>query len=312
VNSQQAQAAPASPRLRSLASFDFLGSEAFASHLSKSPAADSRPPELAADPELDPSAALLLRVSAASAASDLRPDPSPSRIVGREGEGSTPSTQDQGGPIAVEGQQAQSGCAVVPKASTASTAIHSSKDLAGHLRPPALTSDLRPTASHDAIAWREGESDSHEGEGSTPSTQDQALTEGQAGAASEALVTTSSTANTAIHTSKDPAGDSRPPEPTATPELRLTASRDAIAWREGESDSHPKATKSSTAIHTSKDPAGDSRPPEPTATPELRSTDLNAPSGVIAGRKGGDARSPHAALLPVGGEDVTHTQEENH
>jgi hypothetical protein len=310
---------------------DFLDS-GFSSHLLKSPALDSRPPEFAADPDLDPSAALLLRVSAGPA-SDLQPDPSPGRIAGgegegptpspiagregegptpspiagREGEGSTPSTQ--GGPIAVKGQEAQSGGAVVPKATnavvpkapktlTATTAIHTSKDLAGSSRPPALTSDLRPTASRDAIAWREGESDSHEGEGSTPSTQDRGgpiAVKGQQAQAGCAVVPKAAktlTATTAIHSSKDLAGHSRPPLLTSV--LRPAASRDAIAWREGEGDSHhgegsapstqdrggpiavkgqeaqsgcavvPKATKistASTAANTPKNPALDSRPP---------------------------------------------------
>ena len=93
---------------------DFLGSKAFSSQLPKSPAVDSRPPEFPADPDLDPNAALLLRVSAAGSVADLRLDPSPSRIAGREGEGSTRSPipgregraqrlPHQGGPIAWKG-----------------------------------------------------------------------------------------------------------------------------------------------------------------------------------------------------------------
>jgi hypothetical protein len=86
VKAQQAQASPASPRLRSLAPFGFLGSEAFASHLPKSAAQDSRPPELAADPDLDPSAALLLRVEPAQRPTDLRPTAPSSRPARRAGD----------------------------------------------------------------------------------------------------------------------------------------------------------------------------------------------------------------------------------
>ena len=94
MKGQQAKAAPASPRLRAplghrpMAPFDFpspplssraaqrggaelvaapeaLGAEAFASQPSEVPAPVARPAELAIDADLDPSAALLLRVSAA-------------------------------------------------------------------------------------------------------------------------------------------------------------------------------------------------------------------------------------------------------
>jgi hypothetical protein len=221
---------------------DVLGSEAFASHLSKAAALDSRPPELTLDPDLDPSAALLLRVGPTT---NLRLDLSPSRIAGREGEGSTrspiagregegstPSTQDRGGPIAVKGQEAQSGDAVVPKATktftalTASTAIHTSKDLAGHSRPPLLSSDLRPTASPDAIARREGESDSHK-EGSTPS---EPRTSRGALAVSGAMVTRATKAFTATNTLKDSASDSRPPVDLA-PTSRSAAAGSPAACR---------------------------------------------------------------------------------
>jgi hypothetical protein len=102
VKAQQAKAAPASPRLGARigdpagAPFDFpslplsstaperggaglagalegVAVEAFSSQLFKGTAHDSRPPELTLDPDLDPSAALLLRVGAAGATSGLRP-----------------------------------------------------------------------------------------------------------------------------------------------------------------------------------------------------------------------------------------------
>lgn len=105
VKAQQAQAVPASRRPRSLAPFDLpspplsstaaerggaelagalegVGVEALASQLSKSPAPVSRPPEF--DPDLDPSAALLLRVSAAGSATELRPTAPSSRPARRE------------------------------------------------------------------------------------------------------------------------------------------------------------------------------------------------------------------------------------
>jgi hypothetical protein len=173
VEAQQAKAAPASLRPRSLAPFGFLGSEALASHLSKSPAADSRPPEFAVDPDSDPAAALLLRVSAAGSASDLRFDPQPSPIAGREGEGSTRSSVSarEGGSASHQGKRSTPsepttsraplpvGRAMVTTATrafTATTATNTLKDSASDSRPPLLSSDLQ-LAPPSGSARRAGE-----------------------------------------------------------------------------------------------------------------------------------------------------------
>lgn len=184
MKAQQAIAAPASPRLGApighppLAPFDFPGpplslataerggarlagradvlvAEAFASHLSKGAASDSRPPGFAADPDLDPSAALLLRVGAAG--SELRLDQID--YDGKEQFAQGLSAHRQGllrlgtAALSVDG----------------GSQLNFTKDRAGDSRPAALASDLRLSA--DRFSGREGESDSQEapspGEGKT-------------------------------------------------------------------------------------------------------------------------------------------------
>jgi hypothetical protein len=135
--------------------FDFLGVEAFASQLSKSPTHDSRPPELAADPDLDPSAALLLRVG--PAASELHLD-----RIGHNGQ----EQVAQGPPAHLEGLLRLRAAALSVEGTSQ---LSSTKASAGDPRPPALASDLRLSA--DRFSAREAETESRTapspGEGKT-------------------------------------------------------------------------------------------------------------------------------------------------
>jgi len=106
----------------------------------------SRPPEFAAEPDCDPGAALLLRVSAAGPASDLQPDPAPGHIAGREGLGVDNGIPDNDG-------------IDVPHSAPASAA-----------QP---VPDLRLT-DQPGVGYA-----AREGEGSTPSTHPQASSPGR-------------------------------------------------------------------------------------------------------------------------------------
>lgn len=113
---------------------DVLGAEAFASQPSKAAAAVSRVPELTLDPDLDPSAALLLRVEPAGT-TELRLDQ-----IGHNGQDGV-----------TEGQAAHRERLLALRAAALAVGegshLNFSKNPAPGSRPPALSSDLRPTAS---------------------------------------------------------------------------------------------------------------------------------------------------------------------